>query len=521
MATFKPAGLCAIALAGLVALGATLPAAAAPDRARVIVKYKAGASAEARAAIARLGGRVVVDLDEVDAVAITLPRRAAALLERSRAIEFVEDDTIQRQMAVSDPSGPPYELGQQVPYGIKMVQADQVSDSAAGNRTVCIIDSGIDGSHPDHAGNLLSGENLTTSGVWNSDESGHGTHVAGTVAAVNQPNIGVVGVLPNKKVNLYIAKVFDASGSTSSSTIAKAMLRCRKNGNADVISMSLGGAGAGRLQQIVVTFLANRNILLLAAAGNGGTNAYSYPASYAEVMSVAAVDINMAHASFSQFNDQVEIAAPGVDVLSTVPVGSNLEATLNVGASNYGVLPMDGSPVASATGPLADFGFGDTPVPGSMTGKVCLISRGNISFADKVLNCQASGGIGAVIYNNTAGALNGTLGGVATTIPSVGALQSDGATMLGQLGQSATVAVAVSTYDYALFNGTSMATPHASAVAALVWSHHPGCTAAEMRSSLTKSAMDLGPAGRDDQFGHGLIQAKAAVDRITALGCGN
>ena len=520
MAPFKTTGLCAAALAGFMALSAAQPVAAAPDRARVIVKFKAGAAAQARADIARIGGRVVVDLDEVDAAAITLPRRAVALLSRSRAVEFIEPDTLQHQMAPSSPSGPPYELGQLEPYGIRMVQADQVPDSAAGNQTVCIVDSGIDGGHEDHAGNLLAGENLTTSGTWDSDESGHGTHVAGTVAAVNQPNVGVVGVLPNKKVNLYIAKVFDASGSATSSTIAKAMLRCRKNGGANIISMSLGGSSPSRLQEIVTRFLAQRhNILLLAAAGNGGTSAYSWPASFPDVMSVAAIDENMNHASFSQFNDQVEIAAPGVSVLSTVPTGTGLEGTLDVGASSYDVIPMEGSPTIAATGPLADFGLGDTPVPGSMTGKVCLIQRGAISFADKVLNCQNSGGIGAVIYNNTAGPLNGTLGGVVTTIPSVGALQADGATMLGQLGQSATVDVKGN--DYALFNGTSMATPHASAVAALVWSQHPGCTAAEMRASLTKSALDLGAVGRDDQFGHGLIQAKAAVDRITALGCGN
>ena len=73
-------------------------------------------------------------------------------------------------------------------------------------------------------------------------------------------------------------------------------------------------------------------------------------------------------------------------MLSTVPVGSQIGATTVVGGVSYAVLPMEGSPLASATGPLADFGLGDTPVAGSMTGKVCLISRGNISFADKVLN---------------------------------------------------------------------------------------------------------------------------------------
>ena len=73
---------------------------------------------------------------------------------------------------------------------------------------------------------------------------------------------------------------------------------------------------------------------------------------------------------------------------------------------------------------------------------------------------------------------------------------------------------------YASFNGTSMATPHASGVAALVWSLHTQCSAEQIRASLNRSAMDLGAAGRDPQFGFGLVQAKAAHDRISSLGCG-
>jgi subtilisin family serine protease len=259
-------------------------------------------------------------------------------------------------------------------------------------------------------------------------------------------------------------------------------------------------------------------VLLIAAAGNSGNTAISYPAGFAEVVSVAAVDDLKVKASFSQFNADVEIAGPGVNTLSTLPVGKGTSATLSVAATPYTVLGMVGSPNASATGPLADFGLGDTPAPGSMAGKVCLIQRGNISFSDKVLNCQSSGGLGAVIYNNVPGELAGTLNGVVTTIPSVGATDVAGAAMLGQLGQSATVAV--STSDYGALSGTSMATPHVAAVAALVWSYFPNCTAAQIRTSLNNSAEDLGTPGRDTSYGFGLVRAKSAFDRITALGCG-
>jgi subtilisin family serine protease len=90
--------------------------------------------------------------------------------------------------------------------------------------------------------------------------------------------------------------------------------------------------------------------------------------------------------------------------------------------------------------------------------------------------------------------------------------------MKTQLGSSATVTVKASNYAY--FDGTSMATPHVSAVAALVWSYFPTCTGAQIRTSLDNSALDLGAAGRDVHYGYGLVQAKAAYDRIKSLGCG-
>jgi len=79
----------------------------------------------------------------------------------------------------------------------------------------------------------------------------------------------------------------------------------------------------------------------------------------------------------------------------------------------------------------------------------------------------------------------------------------------------------VNTSSYELFNGTSMATPHVSAVAALVWSYFPKCSASQIRSTLDKSALDLGAPGRDPYYGYGLVQAKAAYDRIRTMGCNN
>jgi subtilisin family serine protease len=93
--------------------------------------------------------------------------------------------------------------------------------------------------------------------------------------------------------------------------------------------------------------------------------------------------------------------------------------------------------------------------------------------------------------------------------------------MLTQLGQSASVGIVPDPSKYAAFNGTSMATPHVSAIAALVWSYYPQCTGEQIRSTLKKSALDIDAPGVDNKTGAGLVQARAAFDRIATLGCGN
>ncbi|MFN7723664.1 MAG: S8 family serine peptidase [Rubrivivax sp.] len=513
----------AAAVACSLLAGTAVQAAPAKDQVRLIVAYKLDGAPVLRALVAKLGGTVVRDLEDVDALAISLPRAALANLRAAKAVDYVEEDavrTIQGARSAAKASAAAVAAtSQTVPYGITLTQADQITGTPAWKPKVCIVDSGIDGGHEDLVGNTMAGKNLTTSGTWNSDESAHGTHVAGTIAALNN-SLGVVGVNGNKQVSLYIAKVFDASDSASTSTIVAGINACAR-ARANVVSMSLGGSSASQTEKRALDKLYNRGALLIAASGNAGTTAVSYPAGFPNVMSVAAVDSSMAWASFSQYNPEVEIAAPGVAVQSTVPPNLQSMAVTSVGGTSYPTLAMDGAPALSATGPLADFGLGEAAVAGSMTGKVCLISRGNISFADKVVNCTASGGIGAIIYNNTAGELAGTMGTVVTTIPSVGATQADGATMLTQLGQSASVGIVPDPSKYAAFNGTSMATPHVSAIAALVWSYYPQCTGEQIRSTLKKSALDIDAPGVDNKTGAGLVQARAAFDRIATLGCGN
>ena len=505
-------------LVATVAVG-VIGSASAADTTRVIVAFKPGSAASMKAAVKAAKGNVKHEIFGMNAMAIEVPAVALKGLQTNPNVEYVEEDAIRRPFALATPStGTPYATGQLVPYGIVQTQADQLSDINAGNRKVCIIDSGIDRAHEDLTASAanMTGQYDAGTGNWYTDENSHGTHVAGTIAALNNAGKGVVGVNANGKLKLHIVKVFGADGWAYSSTLASAANQCGTAG-ANVISMSLGGGTPSRTEMQAFDNLQAKGVLSIAAAGNDGDSTISFPAGYNSVMMVGALDENKQWASFSQFNPKVEISAPGVDVLSTVPMNSGSAAALSVGGGAVVASPNTGSPQLSVTAPLADMGTGEAVNP-AMAGKVCLIKRGAISFGAKVANCQASGGVGAVLWNNIPDMLYATLGTTVTTIPSVAVSGVDGEVLMTKVGQSAAIAITGVSYEY--YNGTSMATPHVSAVAALVWSYFPSCTGEEIRATLRKSAQDLGEAGRDDKYGHGLVQAKAAHTRIATLGCG-
>ena len=496
------------ALTGAFALSFALSAtaiAAPSDKVRVFVGFKADQKASVQKSLNAAGGKFHHSFDSLNSFAVTVPEQALKGLMNNPNVRYVEEDPKR------------FLMSQTSPYGIAMVQADDLSlQPASANRTVCIIDSGYDLGHEDLPTNNVNGQNDPGgSGNWYEDTNSHGTHVAGTIAAVDN-GLGVVGVNRNENVNLHIVKVFDADGWAYSSSLVDAAMEC-ENAGANVISMSLGGSFSSTTEDQYFADADSRGVLSIAAAGNDGNTRKSYPASYDAVMSVAAVDSNKVVADFSQQNNAVEISGPGVNVKSTVPMGTGSEASVTVDGTGYSGLAMEGSPEGSASGPLVDCGTGESTCPGG-GGQVCLIQRGNISFADKVLACQDGGGVAAVIYNNESGSLSGTLGETSTSIPSLGVSDTQGAELSTKTGMTADVFVGAGNYAY--FNGTSMATPHVSGVAALVWSNHTSCSNAELRNAMNATAEDLGDAGRDNAYGYGLVQARAASDYLANQGCG-
>jgi hypothetical protein len=231
-------------------------------------------------------------------------------------------------------------------------------------------------------------------------------------------------------------------------------------------------------------------------------------------MSVAAIDSNKVVADFSQYNSAVEIAAPGVAVLSTLPYLETNRVTVD--GVDYAGGHIEFSARGTASGALAAGGLCDSV--GAWSGKVVLCERGVIDFYTKVANVQAGGGVAAIIYNNVPGDFLGTLGeGNSTAIVGISLSQETGQYLVAnKLGRTATVFSQVEqpASGYEAWDGTSMATPHVSAVAALVWSWDPTLTNVEIRNALTATAQDLGTAGRDIYFGYGLVQARTALEYL-------
>jgi subtilisin family serine protease len=177
---------------------------------------------------------------------------------------------------------------------------------------------------------------------------------------------------------------------------------------------------------------------------------------------------------------------------------------------------------AGTSGALVSGGLCDAV--GAWSGKVVLCQRGTVSFNVKVQNVQSGGGVAAVLYNNaandaTCGDFAGTLGtGNSSSIPAITVSCAEGSTALGRVGLNGAVVSQMKVPDsgYEAWDGTSMATPHVSGVAALIWGCFPTATNQRIRDAMTATAKDKGTAGRDNSYGYGIVQAKAAVNNLAA-----
>jgi thermitase len=249
---------------------------------------------------------------------------------------------------------------------------------------VGVVDTGVDLSHPDLQGHLVSGRNIVEQNDVPNDDVGHGTHVSGVISALVNNNMGVAGMTWYNKV--MPVKVLDRTGAGSTYSVAQGIIWATDHG-AKVINMSLGNYADSSFLHDAITYAFNHDVVLIAASGNDNTAQPGYPAAYPEVFAVAAVDARKHKATFSNYGDYIDVTAPGVSIASTYP-------------------------------------------------------------------------------NN----------------------------------------------QYAALSGTSMASPHVTALAALVRSTNPALKNTEVYEIMRQTAQDLGSPGRDPYFGFGLIDVVNAVE---------
>ena len=359
-------------------------AGAVPNQ--VLVKFAEGTSDSVIAAYVRgVNGRVSAEMEALGVVVLEVPRGkvagVVADLQRLAIVEYAEPN-FSASAFDTTPNDPRW--AEQ--YGPARMQAPAAWDlsTGTGSITIAVVDTGVQSTHPEFAGRLVAGCDFVNRDALPEDDDGHGTHVAGIAGAAGNNSSGIAGISWGARI--MALKVLDATGAGTYQQIAQAIVYAADNG-AKVINLSLGGSEPSSVLEDAVNYAVAQGAVVVAAAGNDGTNSPNYPAAYAAAIAVAATDSSNARASFSNYGSYVDLAAPGVNILSTD---------------------------------------------------------------------LASG--------------------------------------------------------YASKSGTSMAAPHVAGAAALLMGYSSAFTTpAQVRAALETAALDLGSSGRDNYYGHGLLQLRSAM----------
>lgn len=203
-------------------------------------------------------------------------------------------------------------------WGLDRLRVESAWTLATGNGVkVAVIDTGV-ARHVDLPNIGKGADFVSSGGDGTNDGNGHGTHVAGTIAAAANNGIGVTGVAPD--VEILPVRVLGDSGSGTSAEVAQGIIWAADNG-ANVINLSLGGTTYSQVMEIATTYAISRGVTVIASAGNSGNwgSPRAYPASNPGVIGVAATTRDDQRASFSTRNEWVDIAGPGAGILSTIP----------------------------------------------------------------------------------------------------------------------------------------------------------------------------------------------------------
>lgn len=292
----------------------------------LLVTYEAGVSGREAAAVVRdAGARTEEKIPAVETRLVSIPEvenekaqgtRERDLKRKKQAIEKKPEVEDVDYNYVVEASFTPNDSGFGDQYGLTKVRFQRAWNYSRGTGVkVAVVDSGIDADHPDVRGKIAAQKDFVDGNSTAQDSTGHGTHVAGIAAANTNNRAGVAGACPSCK--LLVARVLGSNGGTVADEI-EGILWATDNG-AKVINLSLGHRGSVAAEEDAVNYARDKGAIVVGAAGNGATNERFYPAAYGNAMAVSATDREDRRADFSNFGDWVDVAAPGVRTLSTVP----------------------------------------------------------------------------------------------------------------------------------------------------------------------------------------------------------
>jgi subtilisin family serine protease len=332
----------------------------------LLVRFRVGTSnVEMRAAASRAGGTIV---DHIAALGIHVAQvppsrtqKALASLRSEPSVVSVERDVL---MAALDTV--PNDALWSTQWGSRLVGAPRAWDSTRGANAVviAILDTGVDSLHPDLAGATVVGRDLVNDDNDPADDEGHGTAVAGVIAARTNNREGQSGIC--WVCSLMAVKVMDSTGSGKTSTIAAGIVWAVDHG-ARVINMSFGGPAGTSALEAAVGYASKKGVVLVAAAGNSGVDTHFYPAAYGDVISVAGTTSSDTRYSWSNYGVWVQVAAPGCNTAPDLGGGyvdfCGTSAAAPVVAGIAG-LALSLVPAASETAVQQAIAASATPLPG-------------------------------------------------------------------------------------------------------------------------------------------------------------
>lgn len=312
----------------------------------VLLKFKGQTSPEARQqVIDAMGGKQLLWIDALSTAQVRLPQQtqsaragnqALAIAAQSEWVTRVDLDSVVSGLPILDhPAGAEMRAGNNTipatpvqvndadlnnpqkqvyaPYIINLLMAWNYTMGSADIK-IAILDSGVLASHPEFAGRLLPGYDFINNDNDPHDDYGHGTHVAGIAAAGANNQIGMVGVCP--RCSIIPVKVLDQSNQGSWGGVA-AGITFAVDAGAHIINLSLGGNSLAPVIEEAINYAAQKNVVVVAAAGNARSNAPFYPAALDSVIGVAATRNDDTRWSLSNYGSFVDVAAPGYAVYST------------------------------------------------------------------------------------------------------------------------------------------------------------------------------------------------------------